>query len=498
MVLLDARELLPFPDNGANASDTVINGLHFNRTALELFNYTYYSNHTLSNWSNCFLVFDEHRPLLLENGTFINGTSCSDPVNGIGARGALGLGAACLFMASVMFTLIQLRKHGRLFLPSEKRFRAVGRRWQWYWLLIVAACGAVSGFLSIDIDRAYILSLPIILQNFFYYLTIPGTLAAVWESVRHWGSWQERQIYDRDPFSIRQDSTRDRGEFWMPLIFYLFVFLNFFMVIPRSWTKIQYQRTPSQQAAHAEPVATDARFKAAGVFALLAWCVICFSLRHSIHYYKPRGRGCWQSFNGLLHWTPIKFALLIPLALVIVGYQLASAFVFDISPLKYNVYPAWMYGLGYGPVLLVITVFQIFGYLEPNEDRELLRQRRELGRATDAALGLSQKKPGWWSKRNADAYLTDDERLRALASEVGGGRPTRTNIERAIEMGHIPIPPRRTDPFSDDAAADGPTPSRSPTPPSRPNSPPARRPESWASTTTAQSQQPRVRSMLDV
>ncbi|KAI9676847.1 MAG: hypothetical protein M1817_006686 [Caeruleum heppii] len=498
MVLLDVRELLPLPDNGANSSDTVINGVHFNRTALDLFNYTFYSNNTLSNWSNCFLVFDQFKPLLLSNGTFINGTSCSYPVNGIKARGSLGLVVACLFMTSVMFTLIHLRKHGRLFLPSEKRFRAVGRRWQWYWLLFVAACGGISGFVSVDIDRGYVLSLPIILQNFFYYLMIPGILAAVWESVRHWGSWQERQIYDRDPFSIPQDSTRGKREFWMPLIFYLFAFLNFFMVIPRSWTRVQYQRTPSQQAANAEPVATDGRFKAAGAFAFLAWCVICYNLRHSIHYYKPRSRGCWQSFNGLLHWTPTKFMVLIPLALLVVGYQLASASIFDISPLKVDVHPAWMYGLGYGPVILVIVVFQIYGYLEPNEDRELIRQRRELGRSVDADLGLNNKKPGWWSKRHADAYMTDDERLRALASEVGGGRPTRTNIERAIEMGHMPVHARDNDPFTDNAAVEAANPPRPIIPPSPSTNEHINRPGSWASTATAQSQQPRVRSMLDV
>jgi hypothetical protein len=39
------------------------------------------------------------------------------------------------------------------------------------------------------------------------------------------GSWQERQIYDQDPFSLPQDDARGKKEFYMPLIFYLFAWL---------------------------------------------------------------------------------------------------------------------------------------------------------------------------------------------------------------------------------------------------------------------------------
>lgn len=39
------------------------------------------------------------------------------------------------------------------------------------------------------------------------------------------GSWQERQIYDRDPFALPQDDKRATKEFYIPLIFYLFAWL---------------------------------------------------------------------------------------------------------------------------------------------------------------------------------------------------------------------------------------------------------------------------------
>lgn len=186
MPLFNIRELVVSQDGG-NTSEVIINGIHFNSTVLKFFNYTYYgSNRTLSNVSNCWLAFDAYKPTLLTNGTFINGTSCYEPYYGISHRGGIGIIFACLFGLTIVPTLVNLTKHGRLFLPNEKRFRAIGRRWQWYWMLFVAACGMISGLTGIDVDRDYVLSLPIILQSFFNFLLIPGLLAVVWEAVRHW------------------------------------------------------------------------------------------------------------------------------------------------------------------------------------------------------------------------------------------------------------------------------------------------------------------------
>ena len=185
MHLFYPRAELSFPQ-GENSSDVLINGAHFNRTTLNYWNYTLYDNHTLSNGSDCYLTFPQLHPVLLSNGTFINGTTCYYPWYGIQKRGSLGIVFACFFAASIMFTLVNLRKHGKLFLPNEKRFHAIGRRWQWYWMLFVAACGIISCVSAVDVDRDYLQSLAIILQNFFFYLMMPGILATVWEGVRHW------------------------------------------------------------------------------------------------------------------------------------------------------------------------------------------------------------------------------------------------------------------------------------------------------------------------
>jgi hypothetical protein len=226
MPLLDVRDLLAFPTTPGNASDTVISGVHFNLTTLKYWNYTYYSNGTLSNGSWCILSFDPYTPqVLLANGTFMNSTSCYTPINGMGPRGITGLIFSVYFAISIMFTLIHLRKHGRLFLPAEKRFRPVGRRWQWYWLAAAAAMGMIAGIGSIDVDRYYLPEFPIVLTNLGYFLMLVCMMGAVWESVRHWGSWQERQVIDPDPFTLPQNDRRGTTEFYMPLVFYLFNFL---------------------------------------------------------------------------------------------------------------------------------------------------------------------------------------------------------------------------------------------------------------------------------
>lgn len=219
------------------------------------------------------------------------------------------------------------------------------------------------------------------------------------------------------------------------------------MTIPRSWTKIQFQRSSEQQNALAKPTATDSRFKIAGFLAFFAWCTICFSLRHSIHHYKPRNRGLFNRFIGFLRHCPTKFLLTIPLLLIKIIYTTGSAFVWDVSPLKVDGNFGWMYGLGHTPALLILIIFEIWGYLEPNEDRALMTQRAQRERRLDGELGIV-KKPNWWSKLAGDRYLSNDDRLKALTTEVGGGRATGRNIVEAIELGRMPPPSE--DPFRDE------------------------------------------------
>jgi hypothetical protein len=179
------RGIAPFPE-GSNATDTLINGLHYNLTALRHFNYTLYANNTISNNSKCYLAFDKYKPIFLSNGTWVNATTCYVPISGIGQRGKLGIAFATLFAVCLLFTLINLKKHGTQYLREDKRFKLVGRRWTWYWCIFVCTSGLIGTITSIDVDRDYLQDIAIILQSFFFYLMYPGTMAAVWEAVRHW------------------------------------------------------------------------------------------------------------------------------------------------------------------------------------------------------------------------------------------------------------------------------------------------------------------------
>lgn len=270
------------------------------------------------------------------------------------------------------------------------------------------------------------------------------------------------------------------------------------MTIPRPWTPIEYQRSPQQTEALAKPAATDARFKAGSLFALLAWCTICYSLRHSIQHYKPKNHGPLNSFRGFLQHCPYQFLLAIPLLLIIVSYNIASSFIWKISPLKFDGDAGWVYGLGSGPAFLIIVIFEIRGYLEPNEDRALIAQRTERGRAHDAELGLT-KKPSWWSKLSSDRHFTTEQRLKALTTEVGGAQATPRNAERMIELDELSAAHASgglENPFRDEAAIE--EPDKRPAPSIADSDGSSGRAMSEGSLGTTASRPQQIRSMLDV
>jgi len=285
----------------------------------------------------------------------------------------------------------------------------------------------------------------------------------VYEANDHRGSWQERQIVDVDPTAFPPDSRRERTEFYIPLVFYLFAWLNFFMTIPRSWTALQKQSTPEQKNDIARPAATGSRGKAGAILAAVAWFVICYSLYHSLKYYKPRGRGLGK-ITGFFRNCPIKLAVALALLAVRIGYGIASAWFWDLSIFQDKVYIGWPFGLGYGPILAIIIIFEIAGFIDKNEDKIIIEQRRARGIIHDRELGITRK-PNWWSKNFSDRYATDEQRLRNMTTVDGGiagvtagaGRQTSRQVHEGIEMGNMrnrsrSRPPE--DPFRDQSSND--------------------------------------------
>lgn len=212
------------------------------------------------------------------------------------------------------------------------------------------------------------------------------------------------------------------------------------MVVPRDWTFAYKQRSPEQMAAIAVPNATGARFKAAAFLLLAAWCTIFFSMWHSIKHYKPRNRGIFNRIGGLITSLPLRFVLLLPLSLGLVAYQVLISFDFQWSIIKADGPVAIIYGWGYGIQLAILIVQVAYGFASPNEDKELIRQRRIRGDAADRELGLV-KKPAWW-RRVKGEHLTGTFRDKLLKNvrEVGQaqthgqgvGRREEGDMERAM------------------------------------------------------------------
>lgn len=157
------------------------------------------------------------------------------------------------------------------------------------------------------------------------------------------------------------------------------------------------------------------------------------SLWHSIRHYEPRNRGLFNRVIGFLGYMPFRFTLMVPLALAIVAYQGLCAWDFSLSPLNVKTSLLAMYLGGYAPSLLIVIIQVIAGFMRPNEDRELIRQRRERGQAIDQELGLVRK-PAWWRRVNGDVPTGSmRDRIMRNVREVGGGRPTAREIERLAE-----------------------------------------------------------------
>jgi hypothetical protein len=232
---------------------------------------------------------------------------------------------------------------------------------------------------------------------------------------------------DRDPLAFTlpaDDNTRRKQEIYLPLVFYAFAVLNFLLTVPRSWTPIQLQRSPQQEAHHARPTATDARFKAAGITGIVAVLVICYSLEHSIYRYIPRPAG--RPLRKYLEAAPSQFLVAIAILLIKVGYTIASAFLWSLSPMNADVHVGWLYGLGYTPVLLIIYLFNLCGACELNEDKTLLLLR---GERTPKKYKLKRKMPAWLTPSRWGIF--------SRKTDSGDDKRSSDNIERYVEMGFI-------------------------------------------------------------
>jgi hypothetical protein len=203
------------------------------------------------------------------------------------------------------------------------------------------------------------------------------------------------------------------------------------MSVPRSWNNVTEQGGFIQQMTIAEPTATDGRFKASAILLCLSWFVVLYNVRHILYYYKPRKYGPFSFITSLIQYLPARFFLNIMLVAIYLAYLVASTWKFNISLMKYDGPASWAFSFGYTPCLLIIIIFNIWGFLEENEDKQLMKQRIERGLVADAEIGIV-KKPSWWSKARGDSHLDNLQRLRVHVADYDNDAPKSAKEE--LEM----------------------------------------------------------------
>lgn len=244
-------------------------------------------------------------------------------------------------------------------------------------------------------------------------------------------------------------STRERQEFYLPLLFYFFAVLNFLLTVPHKWGTLLKQHNPEQTEQFARPAATDSRFRASSIFAIFDLVVIIYSLGHSIYRYRcmpdiERGdtRGRVVKTPLYVLEAPFKYVLCIALAFIRLIYGVASTSNWETSPARYDGNLALFYCLGYLPALIVILVLNIWGLFEQNEDIQLIRQRAARNQTIDAELGIDPRatKPWWWFHRSPSGNggnESNEQRLLNLVSTArhnNGIRRTNEEADDGFEM----------------------------------------------------------------
>lgn len=130
---------------------------------------------------------------------------------------------------------------------------------------------------------------------------------------------------------------------------------------------------------------------------------------------------------------PLRLILIIPLSLALIAYQVFISFVWEFSIIRFDGVVPVIFAWGFGPSLLILYIQIAYGYASPNEDKELLRQRRERGDMINRELGFVQK-PAWWRRVRGDHLGTLRDKILRNVKEVGGehgvGRRVEDDMER--------------------------------------------------------------------
>lgn len=128
------------------------------------------------------------------------------------------------------------------------------------------------------------------------------------------------------------------------------------------------------------------------------------------------------------------------------AYDIAAAFTWPISPLRFGVHPGWIYGLGYTPALLLIALFDICGMCETNEDKTLIAQRVwiETALAGEEGVGGGRWSKWRWSRRGRGRGR-DDGHNRPVEMHTITPRSDGKPVDNGIQVTTASATPIRTD-----------------------------------------------------
>lgn len=171
--------------------------------------------------------------------------------------------------------------------------------------------------------------------------------------------------------------------------------------------------------------ATDGRFKASSVFALIAWGVIVVSVGVSLKFYPPVSRR-----------VPPRIPLCLTAMLVRVVYNIAVAWNYNIGPLKPTAPVAYVYVLGFLPILFCMAVMIISARIEPNDDQRIIKLRRERERVIDIELDDQRRVVQEERARERQEQLGPGSMLKMPASSSAASADTRSG-----ELSTITTPP---------------------------------------------------------
>ncbi|CCG80590.1 Uncharacterized protein C56F8.12 [Taphrina deformans PYCC 5710] len=333
------------------------------------YNYSYlyangstYFNGTISNATQCYMLRVPYLPQIFPNGTIVNGTGCSTPINAIASHGISGIVFACMFVLMIPLCVYSLNRHGRRAYTAKNRVYPYGKRWEFYWQLITIVFILISSFCSIDIDRVVIQGGSTGAYDLFWAASLPTCQASIWELSRNWGQIESDKFRTRHiEMSLEQHERRvtTTFQFWMPILFYVMDFLALFLTSFRPWTAV-YQGNMY--------AATDGRFKAGALFSVFAYLVNLWIIVNAIYAYKPDLRQ--------FHFYTVALCMTSVLVRVIyTNYSMYLPNGWTISAFNPQVNVVYTVILGYIPVLLVFIFENARGIRMENVDKKMKREK---------------------------------------------------------------------------------------------------------------------------